>query len=210
MKRRAFVAGLASALAVPSLACAQTVARTPTLGLLYPNPSVTPQGTALDFFSAWLKQLGWSVGGNLAVENASGEGREDRLSSLAAALVEKRVDVIWAAGPEAALAAARATQTIPIAFYGVGFPVEQGLVNSLSRPGRNVTGLASFAGSERAKGVELLREIAPSPKRLSWIQVDTVAQTLKGDKVRVEGQNVADVALRTGFEGQIWRGRSFS
>jgi putative ABC transport system substrate-binding protein len=199
MRRRNFIGGIAGALALPSIALGQQ-SRMPTLGLLYPNPSAGPQGTALEFFSARLVQLGWKVGQNLKVENASGEGREERMAPLAAALVEKKVDVIWAAGPEAALAAARATRTIPIAFYGVGYPVEQGLVDSLAKPGRNVTGLASFAGSERAKGVELLREAAPKPTRLAWIGVETVTRTLAGAEIRIGGQELTDVANRLGFE----------
>jgi putative ABC transport system substrate-binding protein len=200
MNRRRFISGFSSVLALPSLAIAQTAVKKPTLGLLYPNPTVTFQQNLLEFYSARLRELGWVVGENLLLENASSEGREDRLPSLAAALVAKQVDVIWVAGPEAAIAAARATKTIPIAFYGVGFPVEHGLVDSLARPGRNVTGFASLAGSEPAKGIELLKEVAPKFSRLAWIGVETVVTTLAGGEVRVVRQGVEDAAARLQLE----------
>ena len=128
------------------------------LGLLFPNPP-----SALVPIGSRLKELGWNVGENLLIAEASSGGSNDSLDALAAGLVRQRVDVIWAAGPEAAIAAARATRTIPIAFYGVGFPVEQGLVDSLARPGRNVTGLAATAGNERLKRLELLKEVLGPP-----------------------------------------------
>lgn len=202
MKRRRLVAGIAGALALAPLARAQRPGKLPTLGLLYPNPSSGPQGAALDFFSARLATLGWIAGQNLRIENASAEGSEDRLPALAARLVEKQVDVIWVAGPEAALAAARATTTIPIAFYGVAYPVEQGLVESLAKPGRNVTGLASFAGSERPKGMEFLREVAPKANRMAWIGVDTVISTLAGGEIRTGTQELVATAARLGIDFQ--------
>jgi putative ABC transport system substrate-binding protein len=144
--------------------------------------------------------LGWKVGENVSIEIASAEGREDRLPALAAELVEKKVDVIWAAGPEAAVAAARATQTIPIAFFGVGRPVEQGLVNSLARPGRNVTGIAAVAGDEEAKRLELLREIAPDSRRLAWIAVETVTEHVAGGKLKLAVGGVSSAGQRLGFD----------
>jgi putative tryptophan/tyrosine transport system substrate-binding protein len=203
-RRRLVIGGAAflPAIAWSSLGPAQGGKKLPTLGLLYPNPSSPAHGNWRDFFWPRLNELGWFEGRNLTVENASAEGREERLPALAAALVAKKVDVIWAAGPEAALSAARATRTIPIAFYGVADPVAQGFVDSLARPGRNITGLASLAGSERAKSVELLREIAPTPRRLGWIRVETVFPVLNGGQVSVRTSDLDSASDKLGFEIQ--------
>jgi putative ABC transport system substrate-binding protein len=174
--------------------------RKPVLGLLYPNPSSGPQGNAQAYFSGILKRLGWTVGTDVVLEHASGEGSENRLPVLARQLVDKRVDVIWAAGPEAALAAARATKTIPIAFYGVAYPVEAELVESLARPGRNATGLASVAGVGYVKALELLREIVPGTKRIAWLAVDTVIWSVSGKEVRLSYQAILESARGLGFE----------
>jgi putative ABC transport system substrate-binding protein len=174
--------------------------RLATVGLLYPNASSTPQGTAQDYFSGILKKLGWSVGSDVVLEHASGEGSEARLPALAQELVSKNVDVIWAAGPEAAVAAARATKRIPIAFYGAAYPVESELVESLARPGRNVTGLASVAGAGYAKVLELLRELAPGATRLAWIRVETVHWSVSGKRVRVTEEATFANASKLGFE----------
>jgi putative ABC transport system substrate-binding protein len=198
-RRRRFLLA-AGALAAAPLARAQAPARLPTLGLLYPNPSVTADGDARKFMAKWLEGLGWVVGSNLLVEHASAEGREDRLPALAEQLVQKGVDVIWVAGPEAALAAARATRAIPIAFYGVGYPVEQGLVDSLAKPGRNVTGLTTLAGLEWAKCLEALREIVPAARQLSWIRVQSVMRTVSGGEFRLADQMTDPHAARLGFE----------
>jgi len=117
----------------------------------------------------------------LLIERPDAGGKEDLLPKLAAELVAKRVDVIWALGPEAAIAAARATSTIPIVFWGVAFPVEQGLIDSFGRPGRNVTGVAWWASPEvDAKRLELLRAIAPAAKRLASLWVPTSIRTVAG------------------------------
>ena len=85
-----------------------------------------------------LKELGWIDGQTLSLQWASAADREGRLPEMAAELVRRRPDVIWAIGPEAAIAAARATRTVPVVFWGASFPVETGLVDSIVRPGRNV------------------------------------------------------------------------
>jgi len=103
------------------------------------------------------------------------------LPSLAEALVRRHVDVIWAVGPEAAVAAARATKSIPVVFWGVALPVEQELVDSLARPGRNVTGVSWYEGpGVDMKRLEALREIASTAKRLAHLYVPTAAATVSG------------------------------
>jgi putative ABC transport system substrate-binding protein len=157
-------------LATPVAAPAQRAGKVSTLGILSPLPSPPPEQRGRGVVADKLKELGWIEGQNLIIERAYGEGREDRLPELAEMLVRRRVDVIWAVGPPSAVAAARATNAIPIVFWGVGFPVELGLVDDLARPGRNVTGMAFSPGPEIiGKQLEFLKQIAPAVTRLAWI-----------------------------------------
>lgn len=161
MRRRLLAA--AGALVAASWAAAQPAARIPTLGILSPNRP--PKGMEHP-----LAKYGWKPGETLLIEFPDAGGSEQRLPELAAQLVAKRVDVIWANSPDAALAAARATSTIPIVFWGVVYPIEMGLIDSFARPGRNVTGVAYTASPESdAKRLELLHEIAPAVHRLAFI-----------------------------------------
>ena len=112
--------------------------------------------------AAWLSGLrekGWIEGRNLLVEYRYAP---DRLPTLAAELVAQTPDLIVAAGPQAAVALKSATATIPIVFVAVFDPVGGGLVQSLSRPGGNITGLATYVpGDWVAKQIEILRELVP-------------------------------------------------
>jgi putative tryptophan/tyrosine transport system substrate-binding protein len=197
--RRRFLLA-AGALAAAPLARGRLASGMPVLRLLYPNPTITTDGDLRVIVANIMKSLGWTVGKDLEIQHFSGDGREDRLPALAGRVVEAGVDVIWVAGPEAALAAARATKTIPIAFYGVGYPVEHGLVDSLAKPGRNVTGITSVAGFEWIKNLENLREIAPGVRRLARIRVETVARDIHGREVFIRDSPLDAVAPRIGFE----------
>ncbi|RZL93476.1 MAG: hypothetical protein EOP82_07875 [Variovorax sp.] len=203
MKRRdALRACAAFATTAPAwgLAQPQRVAGRRVLGLLYPNP----ESAKASPIGARLKELGWNDGENLLIVEASSGGSNNSLDLLAAELVRKRVDVIWAAGPEATVAAARATRSIPIAFYGVGFPVEQGLVDSLARPGRNVTGVAAFAGNERLKRLEILKEILPTMSRLAIVVTASAVGKLAGGEYRVPINTVESAATVLGLEAQTF------
>ena len=200
MDRRRFVAFVGSALAAPLVVRAQAQRKLPVLGILSPHSEEPPEVSERSPFVKRRRELGWVDGKTLMVERAFGEGREDRLPELASALVAKKVDVIWALGPEAAVAAARATTTIPIVFWGVAHPIEQGLINSYARPGRNVTGVAWFATPEiDGKRLELLREIAPTAKRLAFISVPTAASTVGGGRAKIQSSS-ALAAQKLGYE----------
>ena len=178
--RRRFLAG-AGALLASARVRAQTATRLPSLGLLSPHNRPTPTEMDASPLIVRLRQLGWVEGKTYHYVSGHGWGREDRLGELAADLVRKGVDVIYANGPEAAVAAARATKTIPIVFWGVAAPVQQELVQSLARPGGNVTGVAWHSGPEvDQKRVGLLREIAPGVRRLAHFTVPTAATTVSG------------------------------
>jgi putative ABC transport system substrate-binding protein len=185
IERRRFLIG-AGALAAAPLVRGQR--RLPVLGILSPNRLPPPTFLANNPFINRLRALGWSDAQTLTIERAYGEGREEALPSLAEALVRKRVDVIWAVGPEAAVAAARATRSIPIVFWGVALPVEQELVDSLARPGRNVTGVSWYQGpGVDMKRLEALREIASAAKRLAHLYVPTAGATVSGQPLRSPG-----------------------
>lgn len=153
-------------------------------------------------FLAAMRDKGWNVSENLVVERAYADGIAGRLPELARGLVRDGCDVIVTGGAQTTLAAARATRTIPIVFGGALWPVEQGLIDSLGRPGRNVTGHAFYAGMEYStKRVQFLREIAPSATRLSWVWPEFLfsAETMDGGRVDLHALFVA-AARRQGFE----------
>jgi putative tryptophan/tyrosine transport system substrate-binding protein len=112
-------------------------------------------------FGAGLGELGYVEGRTVAFENWSAEGHYERLPALAAELVARKVDVIAAFTPAAALAAKKATSAIPIVFEIGADPVKLGLVASLSRPGGNVTGATFLVNELTAKQLELLRDLIP-------------------------------------------------
>jgi putative ABC transport system substrate-binding protein len=101
-------------------------------------------------------------------------------------LVAKKVDVIWTSSPLGTVAAARATNTIPIVFWRSGFPVELGLVDSLARPGRNVTGLTFADPDTILKRYQLLREIAPSVRRLAILWPSNTLRGVSGDMINLD------------------------
>ncbi|MGD9952732.1 MAG: ABC transporter substrate-binding protein [Burkholderiales bacterium] len=147
-----------------------------------------------------LREHGWIDGDTVEFVNGFGFGSEARLPELAAMIVAREVDVIGCLGPEAAVAAARATKTIPIVFWGVAYPVEQELIESLARPGRNATGVAWYSTPEvDGKRLELLREIAPSAMRLALISVPSAAEKVSGGPATVE-PSTAPAARTLGYE----------
>jgi putative ABC transport system substrate-binding protein len=176
-------------------------AKAPVLGLLSPHPEVLRPKDGRGVFTGALWDLGWKDGGNLKIELAIADGREDQLPGLARDLARKRVDLIVAVGPEAAVAAAQSTTSIPIVFWGVGVPVEQGLVDSLARPGRNATGIAWMAALDvAAKKLEFLRQIAPKAKRVAWIETPEASRSLSGGQVASVRADLGRAARSMGFD----------
>ena len=158
MRRRLFLSALA---ALPAAPVRAQTARRPVIGVLMARD----EHFSLDLLRAGLQERGWAEGSYSLLVRSAG-GPIDRLPALAAELVAAKVDVILAFQTPAGLAAKRATQTIPIV-AATGGPVSAGLVDSLARPGGNITGVDGATDALGAKRVELLREIVPSMRRLA-------------------------------------------
>ena len=116
-----------------------------------------------------LRELGYIEGQNIAIDYRYSEGKTDRAPELAAELVRLNVDIIVVAGGIIWIRAAKnATKTIPVVMAGVGNdPVEAGLIESLARPGGNVTGLTNLTGKLAGKRLELLKEAVPKLTRVA-------------------------------------------
>jgi putative tryptophan/tyrosine transport system substrate-binding protein len=199
MNRRDILAVLAALAASgsPCLSLSQTTATLPRLGVLEGGPTSTLERWKKFRFAIKLAELGWTEGKNLAIELAWADGDMDRMPALAAALVRKGVDLICAFGPEAAIEAARATKSIPIVFWGVTFPVEQGLVDSYARPGRNVTGVAWNAGASMfGKLFEIVRQLSPGASRVAYFTYPTGLGTVGGGQTDALDREM-ELAART-------------
>lgn len=195
MRRREFIALLGGATAAwPRVACSQQPAL-PVVGWLNSGLPGDPFFMSLvSAFQAGLKDAGYVEGQNVAIDFRWGEGQYNRLSALAAELVAKRVDVIAAGGPPAALAAKAATQTIPIIFTSGDDPVRLGLVASLSRPGGNATGVDLFDNELEPKRLGLLREVVPNATTIG------VLLNPKDASFDAQSKDVREAARVGGFE----------
>lgn len=171
MNRREFVAHIGVTLG-SVLICNATLlwaqASTGSLrrvGVLAPSTNAKEEIVLKPFFDQ-MRELGWIEGQNIAYDRVYAEDKMEMLPRLAAELVARRPEVIYAPPTPATVAAKQATQTIPIVFAMVSDPVGIGLVTSLARPGGNVTGMSSTSEFHEPKRVQLLREILPGAKRI--------------------------------------------
>ena len=121
----------------------------------------------LALFRRELLALGYIEGKNIAIEYRSAENKLDRLPALADELVRLKVDVLFAPSTNLALVGQNATKTIPIVFVGSGDPVAAGLVDSLARPGGNITGFTRIGTVLVGKRLELLQETIPKLSRVA-------------------------------------------
>jgi putative ABC transport system substrate-binding protein len=167
VKRREFITLLGgAAVAWPLAARAQQPANLPTIGFLVSGtPSSHREWVAA--FVQRLRELHWIEGRTVAIEIRWAEGRNERLADTAAEFVRRKVDVIVTSATPPTVAAKQATSVIPIVFAAVGDPVGAGLIESLARPGGNVTGLSLQQTDAVGKRLELLREVIPGLHRLA-------------------------------------------
>jgi ABC-type uncharacterized transport system substrate-binding protein len=201
------IIGLALA---PILLDAQPSDKTYRIGVLERTPPVTNTAN-LDGFRQGLRALGYVEGKNLVIDYRSADGHDDRFPELAAELAQLKVDLIVTRGTPAALAAKRATASIPVVITGVGDPVGQGIIASLARPGGNVTGLSATVTEIYPKRVEILRELVPKATRIAalfnmgnpaiprqWKEVETAAKALGVQALLIDARRVED--LRPAFD----------
>jgi putative tryptophan/tyrosine transport system substrate-binding protein len=171
MERREFVMLLAGTVAVSYVSwplAARAQQPMPVIGLLS-SASSRDYAPMIAEFRKSLAETGFVEGQNVKIEYVWADGRYDRLPALAADLVRRQVNLIVAAGTPGALALKPATATIPIVFAIGGDPVRTGLVDSLSRPGGNLTGAAHINVETAPKRLELLHELMPQEKILGLL-----------------------------------------
>ncbi len=184
--------------------------------------STSPSGYAsqMEAFRGGLRDLGYVEGRNLVIEFRWAQGNNQRLPQLAAELVRWKPDVLVTHGPPGALAAKRATDTIPIVLGAIGEAVATGAVESLARPGGNVTGSSFFVPELNAKRLEVLKEALPRLSRVGVLlkrdnpankpvlrAMEDAAQTLKLQLQPIEVRDPADLesAVSTLRKGNAMR-----
>src|SRR6266404_3094993 len=172
MRRREFITLLGSAAAAWPLAARaqQPIGKIRRLRVLLPGLPESSFGKAM---RDRLRALGYIEGRDIILGTRWAEGKVERLTELAAELAALQLDAIIAFTTPAAIAARKATTTIPIVFLFVGDPVGTGVVPSLARPGGNATGISLLATELSAKRLEILREIAPATSRVAMLWNDT-------------------------------------
>jgi putative ABC transport system substrate-binding protein len=215
LSRRAFLS-VALALASARLAAQQKAApKVSRIGVLDPLP-LQANGANMEQFRKGLKDLGYVEGGNLSIEYHSAEGHPERFARLAGELARHNVAVIVTSGTPATLAAAKASAgRIPVVTATVVDPVETRLVQSLERPGGNVTGVGIDTADLEAKRLDLLRALAPGRDRVAavidmgnpalasaWKALQQAAQSRKVELELIDARKPADKVRAFGAAAQ--------
>jgi putative ABC transport system substrate-binding protein len=179
MRRRELMIALGGVAAWPRAAFAQASSRVYRIGTLGGGFAMTdddPNGASL---IRGLTQLGYDQGRNLVLERRGAEGQIDRLPRLLDELVASKIDLIITSGYPAAVAAKRAT-ALPVVVIFAGDPVGTGLVESLARPGGNLTGISDVSAQLTPKRMELLKEMVPGLRRVAMLwNADDLGMTLR-------------------------------
>ena len=170
MQRRLVLLTLGASLSshAPLLRAQAAAAGLRRVGVLAPSTPAKEEILLKPFFDE-MRALGWIEGQTIAYDRVFANDQHQDLPRLAAELVARKPDLIYAPPYPAAVAARQATRTIPIVFFGGNDPVGAGLVASLARPGGNATGLTTVVDSLAPKRIQLLREILPGAKRIGLL-----------------------------------------
>ena len=203
MKRRDFIAAIGGAAAVWPFAVRAQQPAMPVIGYLGVGSSDTE--VSLAAFRQGLSEAGYAEGQSMTIHYRWAEGNPERFPALAAELAMLKVHVIVTAGGTlAAIAAKRATATIPIVFTAVGDPVEEGLVANLARPGGNVTGFSVTLPDLIGKFLELIKEAVPGASRVALL-LKPDAMPDRAREVRLQEADASARAL--GVKLQVFEAR---
>jgi putative ABC transport system substrate-binding protein len=195
MRRRGFITLLGGAASLPLAARAQrSSGQVRRVGILLPSQPLEPPGKRQQAFLDRMRELGWIDGKTIQIFARYAGGVLDRLPGLARELVALKVDVIVAPTLPASVAAREATASIPIVMVETGDPVGAGLIESLARPGGNVTGLSSTMPDLGGKLVELMHQVLSSTHRVAYMANVTNPGFLQARPA------AADAARRLGVE----------
>jgi len=198
MRRRAFISLLGGAAAMPSslwplAGRAQQQGKLPLVGVLV---SASPPHPFADALRRGLQNLGYSEGRNITLEVRYSGGRSDRAGEIATEFVRLGVDVIVAHFTPAVRAALGATQKIPIVMAPAGAPLQSGFIDSLARPGGNVTGLSAMDAEIGGRRLQLLGNLIPSLARVAVLASTTATDPFSGPFV----ENLRLAATRAGLQ----------
>jgi putative ABC transport system substrate-binding protein len=176
-RRREFIFTLGGAAAAwPLAGRAQQGERVRRIGVLTPLVEADPETQMrIAAFRQGLEKLGWVDGRNIRIDYRWGGGNAERICHYAADLIALGPDVVLAHGSPVVAAFQQATRTVPIVFANVIDPVSAGFIDSLPRPGRNITGFTLFEYAISGKWLELLKEIAPRVKRVAVLRDTSIA-----------------------------------
>ena len=206
MRRREFITLIGGAAAWPLGAHAQQPERMRRIGVLMVNAESDPDGQVrIGAFRQGLQALGWTEGRNIRIDYRWGAGEPERARSAATDLVSLSPDAILANGAPGLAAAQRATRIVPVVFVVVTDPVGAGYVDSLARPGANITGFSTFEPEIGGKWLELLNEITPGLRQVAgildpafggfaavWRVIESLAPKMGVEVTRVVLQNPSD------------------
>jgi putative tryptophan/tyrosine transport system substrate-binding protein len=179
-----------------TIAEAQETGKIFRIGFLDPT-NASGMAVIVDAYRQELSKLGWIEGKNIAFEYRFAEQKPERLPELAAELVRLKVDLIVTTGVPPALEAKKATSTIPIVMNNVIDPVALGLVDSLARPGGNVTGLTTLATELNTKRLEILKDAVPKLDRVGLLRLSSYNP---GEELQLKELRAAAPALKVKLE----------
>jgi putative ABC transport system substrate-binding protein len=193
LRRREFITLLGGVATWPLVARAQQQGKLPVVGVLV---SASPPHPFADALRRGLQNLGYSEGRNITLEVRYSGGRSDRAGEIAAEFVRLGVDVIVAHFTPAVRAALGATQKIPIVMAPAGAPLQSGFIDSLARPGGNVTGLSAMDAEIGGRRLQLLGDLIPSLARVAVLASTTATDPFSGPFV----ENLRLAATRAGLQ----------
>ena len=198
---------------------AQQQKKIPWIGFLTTTRNPTIAGPQVEAFQQGLRDLGYVEGQNIHVEYRYIEGQQDRISSIIAELVQLKVDILFGQTLTSIRAAKQAATTIPVVMVTTGDPVATGLIDSLARPGGNITGLTRLTRELNGKRLELLKEVVPTMTRVGVLfqagstsgdihfkEYETAARVLKINlqSLGVRGPNPDfDAAFQVAIKGRV-------